>query len=570
MYGFTISSIKKHTNEKPKQGKAFLYDEMDVGKYTTSRKTRMKFLNDKVFFQDDECAVITDGVLLNKAALFEELNGKALYSLLKENGSSALTQFRGPYSGAVYDKIEDEWLIWTNQTGESSVFYYDSDEATIIASSPDSILAIARENGLPITLNEDAIVALLTYGFMYDDLTPALEVKRLLGGGVLSIKKGKLQLNKYYDLPWDKFDLSDWTEGQIIDEVNKRFIAAVKLEYDKDCEYGYSHLSDMSGGLDCRMATWVARQCGYDGITNLHYSQSGSNEIEITTQIVNALNNELIYYPLDAHKFLYDAEKLTRLNYGLQLFSGITGGERMLENINHEKYGLEHTGMIGDAVLGTHFNEAYDKERLVFDGLYSSRNIEMLSKEHLQRYRGNPEKQFIMIRGLLGACSSAFIRRNFVEIVSPFMDVDFMEFCFSIPCEVRAHHNIYKKWILKYYPEAARIRWSTDDTKITDGRILRWLRRFYYHGPKKLARILGINKGNNNGMNPFDYWVNIDTELLQNWKKLMQISDGVCSDGLKSKIEQMFSMGNTIEKTQAISAALAVKYWMEDNPIGIE
>lgn len=70
-----------------------------------------------------------------------------------------------------------------------------------------------------------------------------------------------------------------------------------------------------------------------------------------------------------------------------------------------------------------------------------------------------------MIRGLLGALSLVFIRHHYTEITSPSMDADFMEFCFSIPYKFRAEHKIYCKWVIKYYPDAAEIRWSTDDKK---------------------------------------------------------------------------------------------------------
>lgn len=397
---------------------------------------------------------------------------------------------------------------------------------------------------------------------MYDNSTPAKEIKRLLPGQYILVSDGKINVHQYYEIPWNKFDLSNWSEKQIIEEINKRFVSAVKLEYDKDCEYGYTHLADMSGGLDCRMAAWVAKQNGYDNIVNIHYSQSGSNEINITTQIVKALKNELCYYPLDMHKFLYDAEQIISMNYGLQLYTGITGGERVLRNLNLSEYGLEHTGMIGDIVLGSHFNGAIDRNKVDFEGLYSLKNKDMLNKEHLKPYEGNPEKQFIMIRGLMGALSSAFIRRHYIEITSPFMDVDFMEFCFSIPSENRANHELYKKWIIAYYPEAAKIRWSTDDTLLTDGKLMQYLRRAYYHLPRKFARIAGLKWGQNSGMNPFEYWFQSDKNLLPYWNRLISLPVSACSDYLADRINRLFLKGNALEKTQAVSAALAIKYWM--------
>lgn len=43
----------------------------------------------------------------------------------------------------------------------------------------------------------------------------------------------------------------------LIDMLDEKFRAVVKLEFDKDIEYGYKYLVDLSGGLDSRMTSWV-------------------------------------------------------------------------------------------------------------------------------------------------------------------------------------------------------------------------------------------------------------------------------------------------------------------------
>jgi len=567
MPGFCIKNIKTRTEPDEFRQAYMVQNEMLVDEYYVSRKTINKFLDDKVFLQDEHCAIITEGVTLNKNELVSIYGsrsfGETIIELKKDKGSEFFSEFKGPFSGGYYDKQNKAWTIWTNQTGESSVFYYAKNDIIIIASNPFYILSGIKDAGLSITLNEDAIVSLLTYGYMYDMSTPAQEVKRLLPGQYLTIQNGTVAVHQYYSIPWGKYDLSSWSEEAILDEINKRFIRAIKLEYDKDIEYGYAHLADLSGGLDCRMASWVAKKCGYKDIVNVHYSQSGSNEEEITKNIVASLGTELLFYPLDNHRFLYDAEAIIQLNYGLQLFSGITGGKRLLDTIDFCHFGMEHTGMIGDIVLGSYLNSTADYSKPQLLGLYSYKNKDLLSLDHLKQFGGNAEKQYIMIRGLLGALSSAFIRRHYTEIASPFMDVDFMEFCFSIPYKQRAEHKIYKKWILKYYPEAANIRWSSDDTKLTDGKITKVLRRAYYHGPKKLARVLGINAGNNSGMNPFSYWYSSDPQIEVQWMELINRTEGKCSELLFSSIDKLFKEGSAQEKTQAISAALAIDYWMK-------
>lgn len=568
MPGFFISNATVSPELVDYNSSHIIQSEIKVGEYCAKRNTLDRFLDDKVFYQDDEYVIITEGVILNKSDLIKRFDVTSLVELIivlyKEKGSEFFSAFRGPFSGAFYDKQRENWTVWTNQTGESAVFYYLHGGGTsIVASSPQYILDTIRENKLTISLNEDAIISLLTYGYMYDSFTPVQEIKRLLPGQYMNIHDGKVSIHQYYTIPWGKYDLSSWSEDAILEEINRRFVSAVRLEYEKDNEYGYAHLADISGGLDCRMATWVAQKLGYTDIVNIHYSQSGSNEEKIVKEIVSALNTELFYYPLDNHKFLFDAEEITNLNYGLQLFSGITGGKRLLDILDFNQFGVEHTGMIGDVVLGSCLSPDVDYSKPQLLGLYSYRNKDLLSLDHLMKFNGNVEKQYVMIRGLLGALSSAFIRHHYTEITSPFMDVDFMEFCFSIPYKLRTSHKIYHKWIIKYYPDAAKIRWSADDTKLTDGKIKKILRRAYYHGPKKLARTFGINSGNNAGMNPFEYWYLSDHRLEKQWSDLVIKSRGKCSPMLSNTIERLFAEGSALEKTQAVSAALTIDYWIK-------
>lgn len=567
MPGFYISNLGTTVKLDCYKSAAMLQDAMQIEDFYVQRETINKFENDKLFIQNNQCAIITEGVLLNKKLLINSYNVTSLIDLMErlysKNDQTFFFDFRGPFSGAFYDKQCKKWTIWTNQTGESAVFYYSYEGTIIVASSPEYILDTIRKNGLPITLNEEAIISLLTYGYMYDAFTPAQEIKRLLPGQYMNIQDGIVSIHQYYTIPWGKYDLSSWTEDAILEEINRRFVSAVRLEYEKDNEYGYKHLADMSGGLDCRMSAWVAKKCGYSDIVNVHYSQSGSNEEQITKEIVSALGTELLFYPLDNHKFLFEAEEMIHLNYGLQLFSGITGGKRVLDLLDFNRFGVEHTGMIGDVVLGSCLSSDVDYSKPQFLGLYSYRNKDLLSLNHLTQFNGNTEKQYVMIRGLLGALSSAFIRHHYTEITSPFMDIDFMEFCFSIPYKLRAEHKIYRKWIIKYYPDAAKIRWSTDDTKLTDGKIKKVLRRAYYHGPKKFARAFGINSGNNAGMNPFAYWYLSDPKIEQQWRGLVRKARGKCSSTLFNTIEKLFAEGNVQEKTQAVSAALAVDYWIK-------
>ena len=64
-------------------------------------------------------------------------------------------------------------------------------------------------------------------------------------------------------------------------------------------------------------------------------------------------------------------------------------------------------------------------------------------------------------------------------------------------------------------------------------------------------------------MNPFSYWYSSDPQIEVQWMELINRTEGKCSELLFSSIDKLFKEGSAQEKTQAISAALAIDYWMK-------
>jgi len=60
----------------------------------------------------------------------------------------------------------------------------------------------------------------------------------------------------------------------IIDELDNLFVEAVKAEYDKDIEYGFKHVSTLSGGLDSRTNLLTAHRLGYKDVLCLCFQRT--------------------------------------------------------------------------------------------------------------------------------------------------------------------------------------------------------------------------------------------------------------------------------------------------------
>ena len=164
---------------------------------------------------------------------------------------------------------------------------------------------------------------LLTYGYMLEDNTLIKEIRKLPAGHYVVIDKSGFRMKTYFEIDNEP----DYTlkEDEIIEELDSLFRKAVRLEFDKDKEYGYRDLASLSGGLDSRMTVWVAHEEGYDDILIYTFSQSDYLDEKIAKKIAADLSYEFLFKSLDNGVCLMIDDMVRRqveINFGNCLYSG--------------------------------------------------------------------------------------------------------------------------------------------------------------------------------------------------------------------------------------------------------
>lgn len=546
------------------------YEGINAFQYTLDR-----FMDDKIFCKDTRFFLATEGVILNCSELKEKYCSQNLFDLIikmyKKNGEQFFAEFRGSFSGILCDLDKKKQLIFTNHYGDNALFYYKDTKRYAVGAQLDWLVEVLNLNNVKIGLNEKAVYEMITYGYMAEDITYVEEIKRLPAGCYIVISEDSFEVKRYYEVKQNKLQLSNKGEDEIIEEIDKLFRRAVKREFDKDREYGYRHLIEVSGGLDSRMNYWVANDMGFDDSLAICFCQSNYADELIAKQIAGYWNGEILLWPLDSGANLYDIEKCVKLNFGCSLYSGVGGELHILESLNMSKYGLMHTGQLGDVVIGTFVGNSGDMRCQKSAGAYSEKLLDEYDDDIWKNYR-NIEEQLMNVRGFWGCLSSHFFTRNYTEVASPFLDVDLIDYCMSIPHEMRKNHKIYKKWIISKYPEAAQFKWEKIDGKITESKFYSSLKKKVREGkrmirdPRRILAWLGIglekyHQPIDYGMNPFDLWYKKNTKLreyMDNYFKesLNKVS---ISSKLKKDMEMLYHEGNTIEKTQVLTALGAVR-----------
>lgn len=548
-------------------GNTMVLNEILNNQYSIGRVSLDLFLEDKVFKENNRYIVVTEGVLLNSKELKREYCVDSLFECIVEmyhkKGDAFFDDFRGAFSGAFYDKQRSVWLIWTSAFAEVPIFYLFHSDRFVVSTDLLLILDFCKKNKLFLSLNNQAVISMITYGFMYGDFTYAKEINKLKAGSYLKFDEKKLTVNKYFELTKFKYDLSNLSESELIKELDIRFRTAINLEFLKDEEYKYKHLVDLSGGFDTRMVNFVSKEMGYNNIKNIHYSKSLSLESRVSQIVARKLKNRYFSYNLDDLEFMKDIDSIVSMNYGLGFYLGLTGGKTILEGVVCKDYGLEHTGLLGDVVVGSYIKESDLIHKQKIGGLYSTKYIHLLNKDEIDIFT-DLELQKMYIRGFNGMLSSIFLRRYYTEVSSPFIFRDFLEFCFSIPLNLRQDHYLYNKWVRSRYINASKIMWATTGGKIGESKIVSLIRKVIQSGPKKILRLLGFSRFQSSfGMNPLDYWRlnNKDIDEFMNTYFSEGINHPLIESKYKEIMSKLFLEGNTIEKSQVLTVLSSLKLY---------
>lgn len=546
--------------------------EICSNKYTIKRNTLNKFIDDKVFKKIDDYIIITEGVFLNKQSLCNTYNSSwcdVLLSLIKNDDHFYFDKLRGNFSGGHYNPEKDEWIFYTNTTEEKPVFYYADNGIYMVASELRYIITALRKLGIEYHVDQDAFYNALTFGFMVSDRTFIKECKKLPYGSFLVCKNGSVEVNRYYELNNEKDLLDTWSDQQLIDEWDRIFNEAVILNCKKDDEYGYSHIFELSGGVDSRMTTWVAAHNGFNPILNISYTQTDSLDEQIAKKVSQTLGTELMVKSLNSGKILMDYEEVIRMNYGLSLYPGIAYTNSILKVLNFEQLGAINTGTFGGV-----FNK--DPENMRLEGAYSQKLSNRIKDSDLRDPNiENFELYKVRNREFRGNVCSQIALYNYSEVLSPFLYREFVDFYFKIPYDKRKNDYIYIKWIATKYPEAAKIPVERfQNGLMTDSVFKQKIRRMRYYGLKKSLQYvlwkLHITPNMNNSlkaksMNPFDSWYenvpvvknDMDSYMagtIEQEKNKHLLTEQMYTDAL-----ELYNTGTAREKTQVITAIAAVK-----------
>lgn len=538
------------------------------GSTFVERRTINKFLEDKVFYNDKNYLIVTEGVILNSLDLIKKYLSyslkDAIINMYEINGQSFFNEFRGSFSGLLFDKKEDKKILFTNHTGDKQVFYTQLNGAFVFGSEINYIVEYYEKQKEEYNLDKNSAYSLLTYGYMLEDNTLFCEIKKIKAGHYILITNNKeAEIIQYYKI--NNTPDNHRTEEEIIENIDSLFRKAIVMSFEKDKQYGYKHLVPLSGGLDSRMTTWVANDLGYgENIVNYTFSQSNYLDETIAKEIASDLEHEWLFMALDNGLFMRNIDKVVKISGGSVLYYGLSHQKRFSDFLNLFNFGIVHTGQVGGILKGYYNSQMQVKQ----GGEYSNMITHRYKQDNISNYKN--ESEFLLYnRQFNGTLQGNLPLQEKTETFSPFLDIDFVNYSLRIPDKFNKN-EIFIKWMIQKYPESTKYIWEEKKGKVTEPMINIFNKQVLLSQvPKKIVNFI-LNKvgfvktmSGKNHMNPLDYWYNDSEEFREFMDDYFESNINLLSydKDLLMDCRFMYTKGSGIEKVQVLTLLSALKLY---------
>jgi asparagine synthase (glutamine-hydrolysing) len=527
--------------------------------YYAEQFTPDRFQYHKFFIDEDDYLLITEGIITNLKELYKHYqctSGSELFRMMSQTDPQFFSQLHGNFAGYYLHKPSGKILTFNNQTGTRKLFYYKDNDYLVISTDLGVLATTMSGLSKSISLDTKAAWMLLSYGFMLEDYTLLNEVKQIIAGQFIYFEKQQLIKQHYFHLT--SIQRKKSSSKEIIQQLESCFQLAVKEEYSIDKEYGYNSTATLSGGLDSRMTVLMAEQLGYKQQL-INFSQKGYADEVIANEIAVAYQLRLDTVEL-TETSLIAIDEIIRINDGMSVYTGAGHVLQALRKLNYPNRGILHTGMLGDAILGSYLTAPHDTTPGIHSGAYSQRiphDALPLFTSIAKKYPS--EELFKFYNRAFQGINNGFLFLNlFSESLSPFMHPDFLKLALSIPHSYTYKERIYIDWIRKLHPEWAEFSWENIGGKPTNNHC--W--RFLYRAKRAFIKRLPIASMWKHSMTPEQNWYNqservrttLDTYYNQH------IEHPILQASLKSELQQLYSTGSITEKAQVITLLGAIKH----------
>ncbi len=211
--------------------------------------------------EDKSIVIVFNGEIYNFLQLKQELIKKGhifktnsdtevIVHLYEEEGIDFVKYLNGMFAIALYDKKQKTLILSRDRMGIKPLHYSIFENFIIFGSEIKSILKFPK---FKKTIDPMSLYDFFTFEFISAPNSIYQNIKKILPGEMLIIKRGKIQKVKYWE---PKIEKKDYEFEELKEKIKETFLSSVKYRLISDVPLGVF----LSGGIDSTLITGVASQ----------------------------------------------------------------------------------------------------------------------------------------------------------------------------------------------------------------------------------------------------------------------------------------------------------------------
>lgn len=508
-----------------------------------------KFTNDSQLSRSGDLVCGIEGVILDDEKNHERNQSEEIAF------PDDIYLLKGSFSAFQINKIEKKISVLADKTGSRQIFYYYGNKFFAFSSSIFLLKDILSHFSIKTSLNIHASYMMLTLGYLLKDYTLVDEIKKVQAGQVVEASSESFSTLRYHD--YYKKTVYSKITTDLLSELDRRFMEAIRSEFDKDCEYQYSHLATLSGGLDSRMNVLFAHKAGYKNLTCLTFSEGFQPDELTARKISDDYAFKHIVLLLNKGFQLYDIKTPLLLNNCSVYYFGAAQTLAAVRAINFSDFGLFHNGGLAESSKGgylsgpEHCDPGLDKRYAVSDRFFPKLQ-EVFEKSIVGEYQN--EEMFVLYnRGFNAIHNGSWMTLPYTESVSTYMEPEFADLAFSISPHLRYNGYLTVEWLKKVHPEMAGYAWQ-HGIKPTNNKARILVQRVF----NKTKRMVTAK---NDSAVPFEKWYASNKELREFIETSFNdtASRQLIDNELQRDVNVLFHEGRVTEKLLCLSFLKSVE-----------
>jgi len=212
---------------------------------------------------------------------------ETIIHLYEEHGPRAVEQLRGMFAFAIWDAPRRRLVLARDRLGIKPLYYTLSADGVICFASEIKALLEARQ--VRAELNYDALADYAANRYTSGEETLFRGVKRLLPGHTLVWTNGRVQIERYWDVSFEKPE-KQLSEGQYVEQFTELFQESVRLRLMADVPLGMF----LSGGIDSSAIVSAMSGMVTDPIKtfSVAFEEREANELEYARMVSRAFGTD--------------------------------------------------------------------------------------------------------------------------------------------------------------------------------------------------------------------------------------------------------------------------------------